>query len=234
MTLLQDTQQYGSDVSITFNEERQLYIGRVTTRQGERVFEGADYRGVSTAIQRVIDEEYYMLLREVDEEKARTPSRGGGRGGGRGEGLEVPDFSFLSSLVSFVGRGMDTIFDILLGFSKHAAKYAVVFGGIKIMARSRGELKKKLTLARNKRLHIIMHHMREHKLQQDRLALAAQRYKGLGDRVRKKKEELLKKGPSSWERKIADEDPHIDRRVKNLRRRIKASKDRARDLWVER
>lgn len=79
MTVYQTTYQFSPQVSIEFDEERQIYIGSMLSHGGwDLEFEGPDITSVSMQLDMALQEEFRILERSMESEKSQGRGRGGG------------------------------------------------------------------------------------------------------------------------------------------------------------
>lgn len=115
---------------------------------------------------------------------------------------------------------------------KKQTLYKVAFGGIVITAVSRRMLKKKLQQQRNKRIQLIMNHMRGHDKGRKEASSTGNLSRDISGRLLEKKTNAKYK----WQLQISPQGQETgwrDRSV-NLRRNLEAKRERAQTLWTQR
>lgn len=117
--------------------------------------------------------------------------------------------------------------------------FAVTFCGVLITAKSRSELMKKLMRQKNKRIEMIMNHIRQMGLSGDDPDSELGKYKRENNKIRqlrKKKEEALCFGPDKWKNTVSPQGQQTGWRARtlDLRERIQGKKANAQELWVDR
>lgn len=122
--------------------------------------------------------------------------------------------------------------DLFFGGGSIPKIFAVSFGGVLITAPTRALLRKKLQLHKNKRIQIIMHHMRSHAKNRLHASSTERLTGGLAERLRKKRLQARK----SWREKVlpAGQDPGWKGRTLTLKHGLVEKRDIARALWAER
>lgn len=106
--------------------------------------------------------------------------------------------------------------------------YAVRFGGVLITAASRRLLMKKLQLQKNRRIQIIMSHMRSHQKNRDNASSTDKIGRDISGRLIDKKLKAERK----WSEHIMPAD--LKERTRNLKRSIGLKRERAKAGWLER
>ncbi len=82
MTIFQSTQMYASQLDVSYDESRELYIGDLVSRGGVHRVEGMNRADVTYAMDALLQEEYHEMLRGVKDQNARVIGGGRSRGGG--------------------------------------------------------------------------------------------------------------------------------------------------------
>lgn len=121
MTVLQNTQTYASELAITYDSERNLYLGEFTSRGGTYRFEGPDRADLMYQMYAALQDEYIQMTRDVAYMRSHSRSGGGrGRGGGGGsshdnvEGLRVHRVApGQRPSLSSAGRFVDALMTVL-------------------------------------------------------------------------------------------------------------------------
>ena len=117
--------------------------------------------------------------------------------------------------------------------------FAVSFGGVLITAATRRQLRRKLARQKQKRLALIMNHIRKMGLVKGASDGPVESYKRDNNKIkqlRKKKEKALQFGPSKWRKTVSPQGQQTGWRAKtiDLRERVRGKKALAQELWVER
>jgi hypothetical protein len=285
LTIFQTTQAYASELTLTYDESRQLYLGQFVSRGGVYNIEGVNRADVTYEMDRLLAEEYRSMTRDVTKKSSFVEvealregrSRGGGgrsMGGGGNERVHTINATEAriarggsSSALSKAATGLDLASaamalatgnwlelamasaSLAMGewfegveslWDKQPEKvFAVVFCGVLITAKSRSELMKKLIRQKNKRLEMIMNHIRHIGLSGDDPDSELGKAKRENNKIRqlrKKKEEALCFGPDKWKNTVSPQGQQTGWRARtlDLRERIKGKKANAEELWVDR
>lgn len=157
---------------------------------------------------------------------------------GLGKVVEVFDIASIAMSI-LTGNWMDVLFGALsmafqdaLGGGGGKTMFAVSFGGIMITAPSRRLLLKKLQRHKNRRIQIIMHHMRSHDKNRREASSTGNLSKGLSRRIQDKK----RLARISWSDKMLSKGqaPGWRGRSLTLKNGLGDRRDRAKVLWAER
>jgi|GEM_PF-5182992 len=172
-----------------------------------------------------------------------TPGSEGRKSGGPG----LKDFMTMAELTHAIyaaihGDWFEALFSgMLMAFEDaHAKKgsapqqlFAAEFGGVIITATSRALLLKKLLLQKNRRVQIIMNHMREHELAREE-ARAEGGYIGsyLARRIIAKR----RAAQVDWSKRVSPQGQETGWRARsiNLRREVGEKRNAAQNRWAER
>lgn len=116
------------------------------------------------------------------------------------------------------------------GGNKKKPLFGVMFGGILITASTRALLKKKLQLQKNRRIQLIMNHMREH--EKNRNEATGTIGNDISGRLLEKREEAQRK----WRNQISPQGQLTGWRERSLELKlgISKSRERAHALWTQR
>lgn len=279
MTIFQTTQIYASELELTYDQEKQLYIGKFISATGVFNIDGPNRAEVMYEMDRLLAEEYRLMQQEAARkesyrERVEGRSRGGGGRSIGGEKVHRIDASEAKRLrdnpsaLSKAGSWVDVItgglalstgnwleagaaaaslalgdffegVESLWDKSPEAKVFAVSFGGVLITAGSRRQLRRKLVRQRQKRLHIIMSHIRKKGLVKDSIENVTEKLKRENNKIRqlrKKKERAMVLGPDKWKSTVSPQGQQKDwrARVVDLRERVKGKKARSEELWQER
>ncbi len=174
--------------------------------------------------------------------KATKPLRDEAGGLGVGDALSVTELS-MTVISVLSGNWMHALTGAMslavggaIGQGRHKNEgqvFAVMFGGILITATTRALLKKKLQLQKNRRIQLIMHHMRDHDKARDKAKSAGELLAGhLSSNIRSKR----KQAENLWRENKSPQGQEIDwqSRAINLRNNIGHKRERASQLWIER
>ncbi len=117
--------------------------------------------------------------------------------------------------------------------------FAVSFGGVLITASTRRQLRRKLVRQKQKRISLIMNHIRKIGLVQGASDGPDGGHKRENNKIRqlrKKKEKALQFGPERWQKTVSPQGQQTGWRSRtlDLRERVKGKKALAQQLWVER
>ncbi len=143
--------------------------------------------------------------------------------------LSIMHGQWIEALMSAMSMAFEDYLSKSGGHSEEML-YAVSFGGILITAKTRAMLKKKLQLQKNKRIQLIMSHMRSH--EKSRNEATGGIGSDISGRLLEKKEQARRK----WSKQISPQGQETrwkDRSL-NLRKDIKVKRERAHLLWTER
>ncbi|MDA0781392.1 MAG: hypothetical protein PQ612_07210 [Rickettsiales bacterium] len=273
LSTLKSTQLFASEMQVSYDNSKQLYIGKFASARGEYLIEGPNRAEVTYEMDRLLQEEYRLMQKEVTKKKSfqEQVSSGRSRGsGGRsmgGETVHKIDASEANRLSA--SRGLTAI-DVVTGgmalvagryveagiaaaslvlgdffegveslWDKTDKVYAVSFGGVLITASTRRQLRRKLSRQKQKRLQLIMNHVRKMGLIKGASDGPIEKYKRENNKIRqlrKKKEKALQLGPEKWRRTVSPQGQQTGWRSRtlDLRERIKGKKALAEQLWVER
>lgn len=266
------SQSYGSSMSTSFDEARQVYVGEMVSRGGLYRVEGPDMGSISMQMDAILQYEYQEMLRELATQKQQefgsdigrftmingalanvshqresgipvitlSPRHHHERGGiGAKEMLSITEMA-MSLFAIMHGQWFDAamsamsmvVEDCLFKAGGHKEKpiYAVMFGGILITGATRAILKKKLQLQKNKRIQLIMHHMRQHG--KDRDEATGNIGRDISGRLLEKREEAQRK----WRNQVSPQGQETGWRDRslNLRKNLEIKRGRAQLLWTER
>lgn len=130
-------------------------------------------------------------------------------------------------------EGVESLWD------KSDKVYAVSFGGVLITAATRRQLRRKLDRQKQKRLQLIMNHVRKMGLVKGASDGPIDKYKRENNKIRqlrKKKEKAMQFGPEKWRKTVSPQGQQTGWRARtlDLRERIQGKKALAEQLWVER
>lgn len=227
----------GPLVDIGYNVEQGVYIGTLTTELETRYFTSPDYQTVSNEITRAYDRECERLARaiekdEVENSQTQSTSKSRSAGGAGSDDRVNKPYNF-ADFANLMFGSLFTTLDELLGFVPRPKKFAIKFGGVVIFASSKRALKKKLIRARNKRIHRLMQHVKQHQREALNIVTVEKLHEA-SKRLRAKKQQALATGPKSWERRISGTEGDWRQKTDQIRTRIKLKKSQAKDLWVSR
>jgi hypothetical protein len=218
---------------------------------------------------RLLQEEYMLMQREAaQKQRSAGRGRGGGSvDGEKVHRINASDARKAGNNPSIISRGgtwVDVItgglalgsgryaeaisialtgwFDDALSIwdkSPEAQMFAVSFGGVLITAGSRRQLRRKLSRQKQKRLQLIMNHVRKMGLVRgasDSLKISHSPEKSRIHRLREKKKRAIESGPARWSRTVSPQGQQTGWRSRSLdlRERVRGKKKRAQQLWIER
>lgn len=291
---------YASELRLTYDDEREKYLGEFSSVGGLYRIEGVDRADISYEMQRLLELEYNSMVRNSAKTESFSRGRGGGASGGSNvadkpsvaksgpeRGLKVytldideqrnsaKNLSFISKASTWVDLVTTTIAlstgnfleatmasaSLTLGEwnegiesiwkTPQAKIFAVMFCGVMIKATSKSGLRKKLLRQKNRRLQMIMMHLRKNGLVDGSSEIDPFRKKSerkRRDSFKKKKKKAaknfcndrLKLAKKSWRERISGQGKPLSfsSRSKNLRQNLRRKKELSKEeplqLWSSR
>lgn len=248
-SVLQATYQFQPYITLEYDQEKKLFVGRMLMRGLTYDFEGPDAENVTRQIEDTLLEEYRAFERSISQDKGR----GAGEGANnrdveyrvRGRVL-VPEMSniqeheipigpsvkgawkgleYAGALHSLLtGNYLDLIASLLLGFSLKKGHFTALVGGRRIRATSRHKLRKEVERMRNRLIHEIVEAIRLHNK-------SRQIAEKVSSRITMKREHAK----ANWEGRVMGSRPRGEDwrgRVLSLRHGIEEKRMGAQEQWV--
>lgn len=243
---MQAKQHFGSDITIEFDSKAALYRGRMLTNKGVFEASGPDYNAVSTALtrelERELDQAIYFLDKDRGRERTLQPKKKKKKKRGK-QKVSVKDLDRVSivetvvRLISKLSFGLlDGLTAFFTGAPTKARLFVATFAGVKLTAGSKKALKKKMILARNKKLQMIMAHARSHEQNRQQLKMTQQRKTTLASRIRQKRERAKDLGEQTWQSRSRPNGKRgakdIKRDLERLKDRVQTNRSHATELWA--
>lgn len=247
MTILQTTYQFGPDISLEYDKEQQLFIGRLISRGGVYEFQGPDRASVMYDIDHALRVEYNAFVRSIDHEKSQGKSKerslGASGGNERYREIEHDKRSLtsaavttgLSSLIpqmAALGVAAEVVGSLWGAATGKQKLFVAMFAGVKITAGSKKSLKKKLMIQRHRRIRYIMDGVRARQKTEKRIDAKKQADK-ISRRLALKRKKATLHRPKSWKERVNPDGKQKDWRERTdaMRVRISDKRQLAVDLW---